>query len=53
MLIKAGKTSVEVAERLGHTNPSFTVDTYGHIFREHQEEDETSILDYLPMTKGN
>ncbi len=48
MLIQIGKSSVEVAERLGHTNPSFTVDTYGHIFREHQEEEEVSILDYLP-----
>ncbi len=48
MLIQGGKSSMEVAERLGHTNPSFTVDTYGHIFREHQEEEEVSILDYLP-----
>lgn len=48
MLIKIGKTSVEVAERLGHAKPSFTVDTYGHIFREHQQEEAVSILDYLP-----
>ena len=27
-----GKTALEVAQRLGHTNPSFTLDTYTHLF---------------------
>ena len=26
------KTSLEVAARLGHSNPSFTIDTYTHLF---------------------
>ena len=51
MLISGKKLSpVEVADRLGHVNPSFTMDVYGHLFREHFEEDEVSLLDYLPTT---
>jgi len=33
LLIDAGLTPVEVATRLGHTSPSFTLDTYAHLFR--------------------
>ena len=53
MLIKAQLTPVEVAERLGHTNPSVTLDTYGHLFRDHQEEQEVSLIEYLPGNRDN
>jgi integrase len=53
ILIKAQKTPLEVAERLGHTKPSFTIDTYGHLFKEHQQEDSISILDLLPKLSNS
>ena len=52
LITKAKRSAVEVAERLGHTNPSFTMDVYGHLFAEHHEEEEVSILDFLPSTGG-
>lgn len=32
LILIEGKTALEVAQRLGHTNPSFTLDTYTHLF---------------------
>jgi len=52
LISKAKQSPVEVAERLGHTNPSFTMDVYGHMFAEHNEEEEVSILDFLPSMGG-
>lgn len=49
LICKANLSAVEVADRLGHTNPSFTMDVYGHLFAEHQPEEEVSILEFLPQ----
>ena len=45
------KSALEVAARLGHTNPSFTIDTYAHLFdmqrslfEQELENDAPSIL---------
>ncbi len=32
LILIEGKTALEVAARLGHANPSFTLDTYTHLF---------------------
>ena len=49
LIVKGKKSPIEVADRLGHTNPSFTLDVYGHLFEEVQQEEAMSILEFLPQ----
>ena len=52
MLIKDGKSAVEVAERLRRIRLSFTFDVYGHVFSDYQEQDVVSILDFFPTSSS-
>lgn len=46
LLIDAGASSLDVAHRMGHTDPTVTLRVYGHLFPGRQEE-LTDKLDAL------
>ncbi len=47
MLIAAGANPKYVADRLGHSNASFTLDVYAHLFEEQRAANPVSILDLI------
>lgn len=52
MLIDGGESVVVVARRLGHANPSMTLNVYSHLFRD--SEDRTrSVVDVAWNAKIN
>jgi integrase len=48
--IRSGMDPATLADRLGHTRKSFTLDTYTHFFEEQRASSAVSILDFLPKT---
>lgn len=51
LLVKNGVDAATIADRVGHTRASFTLDVYTHLFDEQRTAAAVSILDMLP--KGN
>lgn len=49
--IKNGVDPKVLADRLGHSRASFTLDTYTHLFEEQRETAAISLLDFLPSTE--
>jgi integrase len=49
--IKSGMNPKEVADRLGHSRPSFTLDVYTHLFEEQRANSAVSLLDFLPKAQ--
>ncbi len=47
MCIRNGMDPKVLADRLGHSRASFTLDTYTHLFEEQREESAFSLMDYL------
>lgn len=52
LILHEGKTPLEVAARLGHTNPSFTMNVYAHLFDRQKKSSPVSILTYLHHNGG-
>jgi hypothetical protein len=52
MLIDGGESVVVVARRLGHANPSMTLDVYSHLFQDTAERTR-SVVDAAWATKIN
>lgn len=52
MLIDGGESVVVVARRLGHANPSMTLDVYSHLFQDTAERTR-SVVDAAGGTKIN
>ena len=46
--IKSGMDPKVLADRLGHSRASFTLDVYTHLFEEQRANSAVSILDFLP-----
>ena len=49
MAIKAGVDAKVLADRLGHSRASFTLDRYTHLFEEQRDAGAVSLLDFLPQ----
>lgn len=47
LLIRQGVPAKLVADRLGHTDPGFTLRVYTHVFDEHREDAALSLADLL------
>ena len=43
MLIDGGESVVVVARRLGHANPSMTLNVYSHLFKDSEERTRTVV----------
>ena len=52
LIVKHRMSPVEVADRLGHTNPSFTLNVYTHLFDEQGQGETVSLLDFLPKSRA-
>jgi integrase len=50
LLIRRAVPAKLVADRLGHTDPGFTLRVYTHVFDEHREESALSLGDLLGVT---
>ena len=48
LAIKAGVDLKVLADRLGHSRASFTLDVYTHLFEEQRDNSAVSLLDFLP-----
>lgn len=48
MAIRSGVDPKVLADRLGHTRASFTLDVYTHLFEEQRANSAVSLLDFLP-----
>jgi len=48
LLIDAGLTPVEVAARLGHSSPAFTLNTYAHLFK----KESTGLGDLIAQRRA-
>ncbi len=48
LLVKRGVDARTIADRVGHTRASFTLDVYTHLFEEQRTAAAISILDMLP-----
>ena len=48
LLVKRGVDARTIADRVGHTRASFTLDVYTHLFEEQRTAAAVSILDMLP-----
>lgn len=49
-LIKMGVPVNTIASRLGHSNPSITLNTYGHVYKQHDKEVAAMLNDFLPQS---
>lgn len=49
MAIKSGLDTKVLADRLGHSRASFTLDRYTHLFEEQRNVSAVSLLDFLPQ----
>ena len=47
-MVKRGVDARTIADRVGHTRASFTLDVYTHLFEEQRTAAAVSILDMLP-----
>jgi integrase len=47
LLISSGVDAKSISERLGHSSTSFTLDRYGHIFREHRSKTALTVAQLL------
>lgn len=47
LMIKRGFDANQLAERLGHARPSFTLDVYTHLFEEQKQAAAVSLMDLL------
>jgi integrase len=52
LLILLGEDPKTVSERAGHTSTSFTLDRYGHVFREQRQWAARSIDELLGAANG-
>ena len=50
MAIKSGMDPKVLADRLGHSRASFTLDVYTHLFEEQRVNAAVSLLDFLPKS---
>lgn len=50
MAIKNGMDPKVLADRLGHSRASFTLDVYTHLFDEQRANSAVSLLDFLPKS---
>ena len=50
LLVKKGVDARTIADRVGHTRASFTLDVYTHLFEEQRTAAAVSILDMLPKS---
>jgi integrase len=48
--IKGGMDPKMLADRLGHSRASFTLDVYTHLFEEQRATSAVSLLDFLPKS---
>lgn len=48
LLVKRGVDARTIADRVGHTRASFTLDVYTHLFEEQRTAAAVSLLDLLP-----
>jgi integrase len=49
--IKGGMDPKVLADRLGHSRASFTLDVYTHLFEEQRANSAVSLLDFLPKAE--
>lgn len=52
LLIADAWTPLEVAERLGHERPSFTLDRYTHLFRAHRPNAGARVAEAVARARG-
>ncbi len=48
--IKNGMDAKVLADRLGHSRASFTLDRYTHLFESQWAQSAVSLLDFLPKS---
>ena len=53
MLIRMGVDARAIADRVGHSRTSMTVDVYAHLFDEQRQAAAISLLDMLPKEEQN
>ena len=53
LAIKGGMDAKVLADRLGHSRASFTLDRYTHLFESQRAQSAVSLLDFLPKSDPN
>lgn len=53
LLTKAGVDARTIAERIGHTDPSFTLKRYAHVFEEQRRAAAIPLLELLASPENN
>ena len=51
LAIRNGVDPKVLADRLGHSRASFTLDTYTHLFEDQRASSAVSLLDFLPKAQ--
>jgi integrase len=51
MLVAKGLDPRSIADRVGHTNPPFTLDVYSHFFEGRRQRQSIGISDLVPVSK--
>ena len=50
LAIRSGMDVKVLADRLGHSRASFTLDRYTHLFESQRAQSAVSLLDFLPKS---